>query len=336
MDMQFYNIIGHKLQIESLKRAFDQNRVSHAYLFYGPDGVGKKRVALEFAKLVNCLKKESKNEVPGCDCNSCKKIDKGIHPDVFLIEYKGVKDIKVEQIREEVEERLYFKPFEGRYKVAIVDEADRMNTSAQNAFLKTLEEPPIDSIIILVTSQSQSLLPTIRSRCQMVRFDVMPEETIMEEITKRTELSQDDAIVIARLSEGNLGKALNLDSSILDRRKELITKLSNVNSNFASSILGIVESMPMGSSNDDFDNLRMYLEIIMLWLRDLVHIKIGLEDEMLTNRDLIEISKDYAAKSSVDNILDKLNYVEQVTESIFRWNANKQIALENLVLKIAE
>ena len=334
--MQFYNIIGHNLQIESLKRAHDQNRVSHAYLFYGPDGVGKKRVALEFAKLVNCLEKESKNEGPGCDCNSCKKIAKGIHPDVFLIEYKGIQDIKVEQIREEVEERLYFKPFEGRYKVAIVDEAHRMNTSAQNAFLKTLEEPPIDSIIILVTSQSQSLLPTIRSRCQMVRFDVMPEEIIMEEITKRTEFSQDDAIVIARLSEGNLGKALNLDSSILDRRKELITKLSNVNSNFASSILGIVESMPMGSSNDDFDNLRMYLEIIMLWLRDLVHIKIGLEDEMLTNRDLIEISKDFAAKSSVDNILDKLNYVEQVTESIFRLNANRQIALENLVLRIAE
>jgi len=334
--MHFSKIIGHNLQIQSLKRAFDLKRVSHSYLFHGPDGVGKKLVALEFAKLVNCLKKESRIEEPACECNSCKKIDKGIHPDVFLIGYKGVKDIKVDQIREEVEERLYFKPFEGRFKVAIVDEAQRMNTSAQNAFLKTLEEPPIDSIIILNTSQPQSLLPTIRSRCQMISFDAIPEEIIKEEISKRTELSDEDAIVIARLSEGNLGKALSLDSSILARRRELITKLSNLNSNSATSVLGTVESIPKGSSNEDIENLKMYLEIIMLWLRDLVHIKIGLDDDILTNRDLIEISKNYAAKKSVDIILDKLKYVEQVTDSIFRRNANKQIALENLVLKIAE
>ncbi|HEX9665570.1 MAG TPA: DNA polymerase III subunit delta' C-terminal domain-containing protein, partial [Thermodesulfobacteriota bacterium] len=252
------------------------------------------------------------------------------------IEYKGLRDIKVDQIREDVEDRLYFKPFEGRYKVAIVDEADRMSHSAQNAFLKTLEEPPDESIIILLTSSPQSLLPTIRSRCQSLRFEGIPIELIVEELKTRRGLSSEESTMIAFLSEGSLGRALNLDDKILSDRNELISRLSRVETDFASSVLGVVESILRGSSNDDNEKLKIYLEFILLWLRDLISVKIGLDEDLLMNKHLISVSREYASRYSLEKILEKLNFAEQVSNSILRLNANKQIALENLVLKIAE
>jgi DNA polymerase-3 subunit delta' len=338
--MHFKNIIGHDSQKNLLRRAVAEGRVSHSYIFSGLDGLGKRLVALGFAKILNCLKPQSQrstnSDTGACDCNSCRKIDKGIHPDVFVIEYKGLRDIKVDQIREDVEERLYFKPFEGRCKVAIVDEADRMSNSAQNAFLKTLEEPPNESVIILLTSSPQSLLPTIRSRCQPLRFECIPIELIVEELKTRRGLSGEESDLIALLSEGSLGRALTLDRNILSDRNELIRRLSKVETDFASSVLGVVESILKGSSSDEGEQLRIYLEFILLWLRDLINVKVGLDEDSLINKDLVAVSREYARRSSLERIVEKLSFVEQVSNAILRLNANKQLALENLVLKIAD
>ncbi len=339
--MFFTSIIGHEFQKEALIRAVNENRVSHSYLFFGPDGVGKKLVAIEFARALNCYNtgnkaNKKKITISECDCISCKKIKKGIHPDVFLIEYGGVKDIKVDQIREELEERLYFKPFEGRFKVAIVDEAHRMNLNAQNAFLKTLEEPPSDSVIILITSQPQALIPTIRSRCQLVEFKPLPEESVLEEIKKREDLSPDESVIASRLSGGSLGRALSLDKDLLQERKEIIMKLSDINPNSASQVLDFVESMPRGSSPRDIDRLMFIFDIISLWLRDMVLIKIGFSEDFLSNRDLISLTRRLADRWSMDNILNKIKFLEKTWYAVFRGNANKQIALENLVLGIVD
>src|SRR3972149_4121718 len=306
--MFFTSIIGHEFQKQALRRAALENRVSHAYLFFGPDGVGKKLVAIELARVLNCIHLNDriageKLETNTCDCISCKKIKKGIHPDVFLIEYGGIKDIKVDQIREEVEDRLYFKPFEGRFKVAIVDEAHRMNLNAQNAFLKTLEEPPSDSVIILITSQPQVLLPTIRSRCQLFEFKPLSQDVIVEEIIKRKKLSHDEAILAARLSGGSLGKALSLDQDLLSERKEIIMKLSNINPNSASQVLNFVESLPKGSSSQDVNKLMFIFYIISLWLRDVVLLKIGFSTDFLSNRDLIPLVSKLADSWSMDNVV---------------------------------
>lgn len=338
--MHFNNIIGHDSQKNLLRRSVEEGRVSHSYLFSGLDGVGKRLVALGFAKILNCLKPQSQRDANsdtlGCDCNSCRKIDKGIHPDVFVIEYEGLRDIKVDQIREDVEERLYFKPFEGRFKVAIVDEAERMSHSAQNAFLKTLEEPPSESIIILLTSSPQSLLPTIRSRCQQLRFESIPIELIVEELKARRGVSAEESKLIAFLSAGSLGRALALDDNILSDRCELIRRLSQVEADFASSVLGVVESILKGSSSDNSEPLKIYLEFILLWLRDLINVKVGRDEDSLINKDLITVSREYARRNSLETIVEKLNFVEQVSNAILRLNANKQLALENLVLKIVE
>jgi DNA polymerase III subunit delta' len=330
--MSFANIIGHEFQKEALLRAVREGRVSHAYLFFGPDGIGKKLMAIELGKILNCLRENSNGG--HCDCNSCKRIEKGIHPDVFLVEHKGVKDIKVDQIREEVEHRLFFKPFEGRFKLAIVDDAHRMNPSAQNAFLKTLEEPPPDSVIALISSQPQALLPTIRSRCQLIEFKPLPQDVIFNEIKRRTDLSPNECTIASQLSGGSLGRALDLDKNLLSRRKEIIMKLSNISPDRASEVLDFARSIL--SAFEDTENIRLVFDIISLWLRDAALIKIGFGEDSLSNRDLISVTRELADRQSIDNILDKIKFLEKAWQAIFHRNANKQIVIENLVLKIAE
>lgn len=332
-------IIGHDFQKNILLRAARDNVVSHSYLFTGPDGVGKKLIALEFAKLINCKSEQSidldnlKSEK--CDCGSCSKVDKGIHPDVIFVQYEGVKSIKVEQIREGVEDRLFLKSFEGKFKVVIVDEAHRMSSGAQNAFLKTLEEPPPNSVIILITSAPDTLLPTIRSRCQMVKFNQLPEELIFEELKKTDDLTSEQALICSKLSNGSLGKALMMDLEVIEWRKELIEYLINLKPKSAMRVIGLAEYMPIGSTPEDMEKMSLVFEFISLWLRDLLLIKTGSDDNQITNIDLIEPSTQIAQSWDLDNITDKMSALEGTWNDIYNLNANKQLSFENLFIRLA-
>lgn len=332
-------IIGHDFQKKILMRAERENIVSHSYLFSGPDGIGKKLIALEFAKLLNCknrnLSNTTNSDFETCECNSCKKIEKGIHPDVVHVQYEGVKSIKVEQVREGIEDMLFLKSYEGKFKVVIVDEAERMSSGAQNAFLKTLEEPPPYSVIILITSYPDSLLPTIRSRCQIIRFGALSEELIFEELKKRDDLSAEEALVSSKLSNGSLGRALMLDSDIIEWRKELIQYLMHLKPYSALRVLGLAESMPLSSNPEDMEKLNLAFEFISLWLRDLMLIKMDSDKKVLTNIDLIEQSVEIAQRWDIDNILNKMNYVQNTWSDIHHLNANKQLSFENLFIRIS-
>jgi len=332
-------IIGHDFQKKILMRAATENIVSHSYLFSGPGGIGKKLIALEFAKLLNCQYRNSADSTNSdngtCDCGSCRKVEKGIHPDVIYVQYKGVKSIKVEQVREGIEERLYLKSFEGKFKVVIVDEAERMSNGAQNAFLKTLEEPPPNSVIILITSNPDSLLPTIRSRCQIIRFNALSEELIFEELKKREDLSTEEALVCSKLSNGSLGRALMLDSDVIEWRKELIQYLMHLKPDSALRVLSLAESMPLSSNPEDMEKLNLAFEFISLWLRDLMFIKLNSDKKLLTNIDLIEQTIKIAEKWDINNILDKMGHVEKTWNDIYHLNANKQLSFENLFIRIS-
>lgn len=328
----FEGIIGHEFQTNILLRAARENIVSHSYLFTGPDGVGKKLIAVEFAKLLNCRADAPKN-IDRCGCVSCMKIDKRIHPDVVLVEFTGVKNIKVDQIREEIEEKLFLRPFEGKVKVVIVDESERMNHSAQNAFLKTLEEPPPDSLIILVSSRPESLLPTLRSRCQIIEFHALPEELVAGAVRERSGMSSGEALLSSRLSGGSLGKALTLDRDIMEWRNELITKLGGLRRNSASDILSLTEHVSSGGSQDDTERLELGFRFILLWLRDLALAKIG--SDKLANSDLSESIKKVALKWDINDLLERQRHVEKAWYDIVRANANTKLVLENLFLKLA-
>ena len=184
------DIIGQKRQIEQLERARHSGRVAHAYLFFGPDGVGKERVALAFAKALNC---ESGENAPCGECQSCRKIDKRAHPDVRLVasekelvdrgwierEKGGLPSAQIKNAQlQDLSDLFRHRPYLGRWKVVVVVDADLMNTNSQNRFLKTLEEPSADSVIILVTAHPEALLPTVRSRCQALAFGPLSTDQV--------------------------------------------------------------------------------------------------------------------------------------------------------------
>ncbi|HRZ87475.1 MAG TPA: DNA polymerase III subunit delta', partial [bacterium] len=178
--MSFKDVIGHKTIVAQLKNAVSSGRVGNAYLFSGPTGIGKKTVAAQFAKALNCLK----NDPDGCgECESCRKADASSHPDVKWCGPAGAsRSIKIESVRELIR-NAGMKPYEGRRKVFVLAEAETLNPASGNALLKTLEEPPADTVFILTTSHKDALLPTIRSRCQTVEFQPLPAKT-MEEIAR--------------------------------------------------------------------------------------------------------------------------------------------------------
>lgn len=328
----FEDIIGHEFQKNILLRVARENVVSHSYLFAGPEGIGKKLIAVEFAKILNC-RAGGRENTHRCGCVSCMKIDKRIHPDVVLVEFTGVKSIKVDQVREEIEEMLYLKPFEGRYKVVIVDESERMNLSAQNAFLKTLEEPPPDSLIILVSSRPESLLETLKSRCQIIEFRELPRELVEGVLKERIGMSSEEAMLLANLSGGSLGKALSYDRDIIEWRKELISMLAGLRRNSASDILSLAEYISSGGPGDGSDRLDLGFRFILLWLRDLTLAKIDSSD--LTNSDLCESIRSTALKWDINDLLEIERLVEKAWFDIVRANANTKLVLENLFLKLA-
>lgn len=329
-------IVGHEFQKNLLARSAMEGTVSHAYLFSGPDGVGKKLVAIEFAKLLNCQSEQPSVAAQECGCNSCTKVDRGIHPDVVIVEYEGIGDIKVDQVREGVEEKLYLKPFEGAFKIVIVDESERMNRSAQNAFLKTLEEPPPNSVIILITSRPQVLLPTIRSRCQIVSFSSLTKDNMQSVLKEKYEFSGEELELLSRLSSGSPGLALRFDKDIIDWRREVLTKLAYLDSRSASEISELVESMPTETTAEDTEKLRLAMEFISLWIRDLIMIKIGADEEYITHADIIEDTEKAVAGLGTDDIIEKHGCIETARSDIFFANANRRLSLENLFIKLAQ
>lgn len=203
--MSFKNIIGQTKAITMLLGMLRRERIASSYLFCGESGIGKKTTAINFAKALNCLHEgDGQDQFDACDsCPSCVKIDAGVHPD-FLLVAPEERIIKIDEIRM-LEEALSLKPFEGRRKVIIIDEAEAMNISAANAFLKTLEEPPADSVIILITAKPGALPDTIRSRCSRVNFYPLAQAACREVLAERYE-DRELALAVT-LSMGRPGAA---------------------------------------------------------------------------------------------------------------------------------
>jgi len=200
-------VVGQEIVQQALQRAIERSRLPHALLFTGPQGVGKATTALLLAQALNC---RASGPVDTCgECISCSKIARGIHPDVMWIA-PTPRIIRIEQIREAIT-AIGYRPHEGKRRVVIVDEAHAMQGPAQNAFLKTLEEPPASTSIVLVTPAPGSLLPTVQSRCQTLRFSPIGQETVREYLEQQMQMPAEEARLRAALTPGSIGGALALD-----------------------------------------------------------------------------------------------------------------------------
>jgi DNA polymerase III subunit delta' len=221
--MPFKDVIGHRRVIELLARSIRRDSLPPSLIFAGPSGVGKRRTALATAQLVNCLAPVPDTdgiELDACGtCAACTRIARGVHGDVLIVEPGDNDSIKIEQVRDVID-RAAYRPFEGRRRVVIVDEADALVVSAQNALLKTLEEPPSASMFILVSSRPDSLLPTVRSRCPRLGFRALTPQEIATALMRRGR-SESDARAAAAAADGSLGRAVGLNASDLVEAREV-------------------------------------------------------------------------------------------------------------------
>jgi DNA polymerase-3 subunit delta' len=337
--MSLADIIGQEKAIGMLTGILERRRLANSYIFSGEPGIGKKLTALNFAKAINCLKDSNESEVmsngllppqphlpkgeipegmdsslishrsvpvDACDvCEACLKIESGSHPDLLLISPED-RQIKIDEIRL-IDEALSFRPFEGRKKIVIIDDADTMNIAAANAFLKTLEEPPEDSVIILISSRSDRLPATIRSRCSRVNFVTLSMESCRQVLHGK--VPDKDAAALARLSVGKPGLALSSDL------KEEISWFS-----------GLLQGM-LNAEKDSWasrEEMDKWFEYVLTLMRDAAVYKITGESSQLVNADLGEYACKLGKSADLKVIIDLYKELSFV-KGLLMFNLNKSI-----------
>lgn len=324
--MNFNNIIGHKKTIKSLQNSIKTNKISHSYLFTGEESIGKKMVALVFAKTLLC----KKNLINPCNnCSSCVKFNTGNHPDFFLIEPDN-KYIRKNQI-EEIIENTMTKPMESEKKIFIIDDSYKMNKAAQNSFLKTLEEPPKFVNFILISTRSTNLLPTIVSRCEIIKFFPIEKEKIIELLTTKYNKSRESGEFISSFSRGRVGKAIELATSedFFNKRDKIIEIVDQV---VKGDKFKIFHSQDFFKDNKE--NYEELLDIILYWFRDLLIYKELGESNLLINKDKVDLlsTEAFLSKEKISDIIDAV----QITKSNIKYNVNYQLSLEVMLLNMQE
>jgi len=324
--MSFLDIYGHEKQIVILKQALTQNRVGHAYLFSGVDAIGKKTLALEFAKVVNCEKAAEINDSCG-KCAACLKISRNNHPDIFFIEAEG-QFIRINAIRE-IQKQMTFKPMEGRRRVFIIDNADKMNDQAANALLKTLEEPSPANILILVTAKPYTLPSTIISRCRHMRFNPLGIDTVTKFLIARGNTEKKNALLLAGLSGGSIGQALELNKDdVIIYRTEILNLLANTKKSEPLSLLALASFF-----GQEKREIKQGFHILQTCFRDALVYKETNNDQMLINQDNSSFIASLASRLSGEQLLQNIELLEKAWATMEQ-NVNKSLTLETMAFKL--
>ncbi len=323
--MSFEQIIGQDRIVGILQRGLRGGRVSHAYLFSGRAGVGKHSCAELFVKALNCT--ASKDDA--CDqCTCCRAIENEKHPDVSRIDPEG-SSVKIDQIRQ-IQRFLSLKPSMGRWKAVIIKSADLMTIHSCNALLKTLEEPPPSSILILISSRIQRLPLTVRSRCQHLRFAPLSPEVISELVSRQTDLDFTSSLTLARHSQGSIKKALSLASAdSLDTRNSLISNLCITPPLSVEQLMSQAKELAKQK-----EELPWVLDILRTWYRDLLVTNLDGPPEQIINQDYIDDIHQNALQYHWKELMQRLTLIEQIQHALER-NVNPQLAMEHLLTELS-
>jgi len=315
-------IRGHEGVRALFREVIGHGRVAHAYILVGKPGIGKRLLARELGQALNC---ERPGYPPDGACLSCRKIRDHQHPDVIEVEAEG-KTLKVDQVRE-LCGQLRYKPFEGRTKVAILAEAERMNPAAMNALLKTLEEPPAGTVLILTALSLESLLPTVISRCQVVRVQPLSTAVVEEMLMEKIQVERSEARLLAVLSEGSVGKALSLDREFfVEGRRRIISRFLELSASSPSALLDYAEEL--AKLREDPEEV---MDVLATLYRDLLLTKAGLTAAV--HADLVPAVQAAAGRSAPETIVAGLEQIERGRRRL-RQNANPRLTLAALTLAL--
>ena len=341
--MAWSRILGHEDEIGRLRESIARGRLSHAYLFAGPHGIGKALVVRELAKALLCDRAADE----ACDqCPACQKVEHGNHPDVTVVgrietTARGERKtrIVIDQVREEIQEPIAYKPFEGRWKVFVVEDAGRMSEAAQNCLLKTLEEPPPHSLLVLVADRLEPFLDTVVSRCQVVRFRPLTAGQVEGVLASVPDIAASEAAVLARLSEGSPGQALVYrESGAWETARWLFGELRTMPPVGEFALAGelLDRAKQQGSRLEDArEALRPVLVLVTLGWRDLLLRAAGYPAELVVwgdgSPDLLALGDGLSAARARALVERTIAARDQLDA-----NANIKLLLENLILDLRE
>ena len=325
----FKDIVGHEQIIEHLKTAIEMGKVSHAYILNGPDLSGKMMIAEAFARALLC----EKQDPDGCgECRSCRQSDDRNNPDIIYVKHDKPNTISVDDIRTQLNNDIVIKPYSNQYKIYIVDEAEKMNQQAQNALLKTIEEPPAYAVIMLLTTNADSFLQTIRSRCITLNLKSVKNDVTKSYLMTEKKIPDYQADVCAAFAQGVVGKAIKLASSddfneLKESALSLIKRLDDI------------DLYEMGEAIKQISDYKLqvqdYFDLITVWYRDVLYMKATNDVNGLIFKDEVYDIKKQASKHSYHGIE---TIIEALDKAKLRINANVNfdLVIELLLMTIKE
>ena len=325
----FKDVVGHKDILKYISNAVENNRVSHAYILNGERGSGKRMLANLFAMTLLC---ESGENEPCGKCHSCKQAESGNHPDIIRVTHEKPNSISVEDIRTQVNNTVDIKPYQGPYKVYIIPQADLMTPQAQNAILKTIEEPPSYAVFLLLTENAETLLPTINSRCVMLKLRNIKDTLIKKYLMENLEIPDYKADMCTAFAQGNMGRAIMLANSdhFNEIREEAVQLLKHISEMELNEIVAAVKNISVYKLE-----ITDYLDIIMIWYRDVLLYKATKEIDKVVFKDQLQSIKEQARKSSYEGIELILESLEKAKARL-KANVNFDLVMELLFLTIKE
>ena len=325
----FKDVIGHGHIIEHMKNAITMDKVSHAYILNGQEKAGKMMLAEAFAMALQCEKGDAE---PCLECRSCRQAAGRNQPDILYIRHEKPNTISVDDIRTQLNNDIVIKPYSSRYKIYIIDEAEKLNAQAQNALLKTIEEPPDYAVIILLTTNADRFLPTIVSRCVTLNLKAVPDEIIRKYLMKERRIPDYQAEICVAFAQGNVGKAIALASSedfngLKAAAIQLVKRLDDI------------ELYEMTEAVKQISEYRLeindYFDLLMVWYRDVLYYKATRDINKLIFKEEIYDIKRQAEQSSyngIETILEALQKAQVRLDA----NVSFDLVIELLLLTIKE
>jgi DNA polymerase-3 subunit delta' len=347
--MPLRDVVGHHRLISLLKRSVGGGALPPSLIFAGPSGVGKRLTAVGVAQALNCVadgRSTPASRLPAPDsadssdacgvCPACTRIARGVHPDVLIVEPGDSGAIKIDRVRDIVE-RAAYRPFEGRRRVVIVDEADALVVQAQNALLKTLEEPPPSSVFILVTSRPDVLLPTVRSRCPQLRFRPLSADDIAAVLMARGH-SETEARAVAATADGSLGQALEASAGELVEARDVAHRVlaqASAQADPARRIAGAQELLAKTGAGGagDREQLAAHLRAMAVLLRDVEVLATEADARTLANPDVRPALERLATTYRGERGVRAFSAVDQALVALQR-NAGVKIVADWVVLQL--
>ncbi len=325
----FKDILGHKKEVEYLEQSIQKGKVGHAYLFSGDKGTGKRMLADAFAITLQCT---GEGEKPCGTCHSCRQALNGSHPDIIYVQHEKPTSIGVNEIRTQVVSDVQIRPYNGKYKIYIIADAEKMTDQAQNALLRTIEEPPEYAIIILLTTNEEALLETVRSRCEILQLDPVPNELVKQYLIAELGVSEYQAEICATFAQGNVGKAARLASSedfgaIKDSAMYLIRHIDRMSISAVIEYVKIVQEYKI--------SIQDYLDVLALWYRDMVYYKATKDIDGLVFKDDIRSIRETVQKCSYEGAQEVMDAIE-TAKARLNANVNFDLTMELLFLVIKE